>query len=217
MKQRVGIFGGTFDPAHSSHFELAATAQKEYRLDRIIFIPAAVPPHKTVSEITSFLHRVRMLEIACADHDTFECSTIEGTLAKPSYTIDTLKALLARMGEENKLYFIIGCDAFLDILSWKSYKEVVCLVTLIVSKRKGTDEKQLASLADILEYKRTSKSLWSSRSGGKNIFFLQQTPADLSSTFIKHNINNDLIVKDTISKKIIEYIRLNGLYHYNKP
>jgi len=193
--------------------ELAATAQQEYCLEKIVLIPSAAPPHKAASEITSFAHRVRMLEIACADFETFECSTIEGELAKPSYTIDTLKALITRMGQCNKLYFIIGCDAFLDILTWKSYREVVSLVTLIVSKRKGTDEKQLSSLAHILEYDRTNKALWSSRRGCKDIIFLKQTPADLSSTFIKNHINNELIVRNTIPRKVIEYIKTNRLYH----
>lgn len=213
MKQKVGLLGGTFDPVHSSHIELAETAQQEYRLDRIIFIPSAVPPHKVASQVTSFAHRVRMLEIVCADFETFECSEIEGELAKPSYTIDTLKALLAKTGQGNELSFIIGCDAFLDILTWKSYKEVVKIVTLIVSKRKGIDEKKLAGIASVLGYNRTTKALWSGRKGCKDIRFLKQTPADLSSTFIKSHMDNELIIKNNIHRKVIEYIKTNGLYH----
>ena len=212
MKQKTGVLGGTFDPVHLSHLKLAEVAQSEFNLDRVLFVPAAVPPHKVEAQVTSFEHRVRMVEIACEAHATFECSTIEGTLRKPSYTVDTLKALLAEMGQENALYFIIGSDAFLDILTWKSYREILRLTPLLVSRRKGVDETRFSELAAILAYNSSNRSVWVGKKGSKNICFLKQTPAYLSSTLVKKYIGDEKMIKDIIPKKVAEYIRVNKIY-----
>jgi len=212
VKQKIGVLGGTFDPVHCSHLELAETAQSEFNLNKILFIPSAVPPHKIETRVTSFEHRVRMVEIACETRETFECNSIEGELPKPSYTIDTIKALLAGMDRRNRLYFIIGCDAFLEILTWKSYGEILQLVSLLVSKRKGVDEAELYDLASTLEYNSSDRSVWSSKKGNKDICFLKHTPAYLSSTMVKKYINKELIMKNVIPKEVAEYISKNNLY-----
>ncbi len=212
MKQKVGILGGTFDPVHTSHLELAEAARKEYGLTKILFIPAAVPPHKRGSKVTSFEHRLRMLEIACESSVFFECSSIEGELPRPSYTVDTLKALQSGMGKEYTFYFIIGVDAFLDIPTWKSYREIVQLVSLIVSKREGIDEKELANLAHSLGYKNTNGSVWIGSKGSRDICFLKKTPADISSTSIRQTIRDNQITSGTIPGKVIEYIKTHNLY-----
>ena len=212
MKKKIGVLGGTFDPVHTSHLELAEAARREYGLDKILFIPAAVPPHKRETAVTSFEHRVRMLEIACESSDFFECNIIEGELPKPSYTLDTLRALQSRMGKESTFYFIIGCDAFLDILTWKSYREILQLVSIIVSKREGVEEKKMADLAFILGYNITNESSWSGSKGNKDICFLKKTPPELSSTFIRKNIRDNRIIAGTIPEKVVEYIETNTLY-----
>ena len=212
MKERIGILGGTFDPVHTGHLVLADEARGEYELDRILFIPAAVPPHKPAAEVTSFKHRVRMLEIACEFYPSFTCSSIEKGLPEPSYTIDTVKALQSDMGVGYIFFFIIGCDAFLEILTWKSYRKLVQLVSFIVSKRKGTDEKHLATLADHLEYTIISDSLWIGDHGKETIRFLKTIPPDISSTSIRKKIRNDQITAGTIPEKVIEYIKTNNLY-----
>jgi len=216
VEKKIGVLGGTFDPVHASHLALAEAAQREYCLDKILFVPAAVPPHKDDNQLTSFEHRVRMLEIACDCSEAFECNPIEGLLAKPSYTIDTLKALLDDAGQNSIFYFVIGCDAFLDILTWKSYREVLRLVSLIVSKRMGVDENELVRLAGELAYDSTNDFVWFNKENKKNIYFLKKIPAEISSTFIKMNITNYTILKKTIPEKVVEYIRRNGLYMSRK-
>jgi len=212
VKQKTGILGGTFDPVHFSHLELAEAAQSEFDLDRVLFVPAAVPPHKIETEVTSFEHRVRMVEIACELHRTFECCSIEGKMSKPSYTVDTLKAMLADMGQENTLYFIIGSDAFLDVLTWKSYREILCLVSLLVSRRRGVDETKLSELAAVLSYNSSNRSVWSGKRGTKDIYFLKQTPAYLSSTLVKKYIGDEEMMKEIIPEKVAAYISHNKLY-----
>jgi len=212
LKQKTGILGGTFDPVHNGHLVLAVEARRECGLDRILFIPSAVPPHKSAAEVTSFKHRVKMLDIACALYPSFKCSSIEGELPKPSYTIDTLKALQSRMGEDCIFYFIIGCDAFLEISTWKSYRKIMQLVSFIVSKRKGTDEKKLADLANHLDYNIISDFIWSGPHGTKKICFLRTIPPNISSTSIRKNIGDNQVTAGTIPRKVIEYIRTHNLY-----
>jgi len=212
VRQKTGVLGGTFDPVHLSHLELAETARVEFDLGRVILVPAAVPPHKLEARITPFQHRVKMVEIACELHDAFECSSIEGGMPEPSYTIDTIKALLDQLGKGNTLYFIIGSDAFLEILTWKSYKEILHLVSLLVSRRKGVDETELSDLATTLSYAVIDKSIWTSKDGGKDICFLRDTPAYLSSTIVKQYIDDDQMMKSIIPEKVVEYIRENNLY-----
>ncbi len=212
MKHKIGILGGTFDPVHSSHLELAEAAQSEFSLDKVLFIPAAVPPHKITTRVTPFKHRVRMVEIACELYGSFECSSIEGEMAKPSYTIDTIKSLLSGMGQKNRLYFIIGSDAFLDILTWKSYGEILRLVSLLVSRRRGVDESRLSDLARVLEYNSADRSVWTGKTGYKDICFLGQSPSYLSSTMVKKFIDDDLMMKKIIPDRVAEYIKKNKLY-----
>ncbi|MBW2658577.1 MAG: nicotinate (nicotinamide) nucleotide adenylyltransferase [Deltaproteobacteria bacterium] len=212
MKQKTGILGGTFDPVHNGHLVLADEARRECGLDSILFIPAAVPPHKKAAEVTSFEHRVSMLQIACSLFPSFRCSSIEGGLPEPSYTIDTLKVLLSRMGEKNKYFFIIGCDAFLEIPTWKSYRNVVQLVSFIVSKRKGSDENKLADLAVHLGYTVKDSFTWIGPSGNREIRFLRTVPPDISSTTIRKKIRDNQITAGTIPEKVIEYIKANNLY-----
>lgn len=213
MNRKIGVLGGTFDPVHFSHLELAEAAQIEFSLDKILFVPSAVPPHKIKNKVISFEHRVRMVEIACKSRLTFECNSIEGAMAKPSYTIDTIKALTG-MGRGQTLYFIIGCDAFLDILTWKSYAEILHLVSLIVSRRKGVDEEKLSDLATTLGYNSADRSVWSSRRGKKDIYFLNQTPAYISSTMVRKYINDERVMTKIIPEEVAEYIREKGLYSH---
>lgn len=214
MKTRVGVLGGTFNPVHFGHLELAESAILEYSLDAVVFIPSKAPPHKSESGLVSFFHRCRMVEIACEDSSMFRYDCIEGQLPAPSYTIDTLRILKKRMGEDCALFFIIGSDAFLDILTWKSYRQVLCQVSLIVGHRKDVDSRKMVDLALNIGYDRKKKNYWSSDWGGKDILFLDRIPVGVSSTFIRNNYENDRDLEKYVPLKVVEYIRNKRLYQH---
>jgi nicotinate-nucleotide adenylyltransferase len=137
---RAAIFGGTFDPIHSAHIEMARRAADQFRLDRVLFIPAGNPPHKHAD--ASFEHRYRMVELACAADPRFVPSRLEEGTGK-SYSIDTIERVKAANAAaqsadaDNFLFFIIGSDAFAEIQTWRRWEDVVRAVEFIVVARPG--------------------------------------------------------------------------------
>ncbi len=131
---RTAIFGGTFDPIHSAHLEMARHAADQYRLDRVLFIPAGNPPHKHAE--ASFENRYRMVQLACAADPRFVASRIEEGTAK-SYSIDTIERVKAASATDAALFFIIGSDAFAEIQTWRRWEDVIRAVEFIVAARPG--------------------------------------------------------------------------------
>jgi len=134
--RRVCLFGGTFDPIHNAHLQIADAAQKRLHLDQVIFIPAANPPHKDSAGLTSFEDRFRMVEIACEPYPAFIPSRLEEGEAR-SYTVSTLERFRERMAAGDDLYFLIGSDAFADLETWHRWQQVVNLTNFIVVSRPG--------------------------------------------------------------------------------
>ena len=111
VKKRIGIFGGTFDPIHLGHLIVAETIMDEFSLDRVVFIPAAVPPHKLGKDISAAHHRYMMTMLAICSNPRFEASDMEMRRTGPSYSRDTLAELIREHGEDTDFYFIVGADS----------------------------------------------------------------------------------------------------------
>ncbi len=133
---RVAIFGGTFDPVHSAHLAIAREAAERFRLQRILFVPAARPPHKAGATYASYADRVRMVELACRGESRFEVSRLEENTRR-SYSIDTIEKVRDSLAPEDELYFIIGADAFAEIRTWRRWEDVARAVRFIVVSRPG--------------------------------------------------------------------------------
>ena len=137
MPRHICLFGGTFDPIHNAHLEVAGRAAERFDLARILFVPGGNPPHKGNRAITPYRHRLRMVELACVAHPLFEASDLErGT--DYSYTIDTLERVRSAVQLEDRLFFLIGSDAFDEIESWKRWRDVLKAVEFIVVARPGS-------------------------------------------------------------------------------
>jgi nicotinate-nucleotide adenylyltransferase len=134
MIARSALFGGTFDPIHNAHLEIARAAMAHCDLEKVIFVPAANPPHKSRGAHASYDDRVRMAELACGDHRGFEVSRIEEGAAT-SYSILTIEKL--RAAGAGPLGFLIGADAFAEIHTWYRWRDVVASVEFIVVTRPG--------------------------------------------------------------------------------
>ncbi len=133
---RLAIFGGTFDPIHSAHLTIAREARQQFRLDRILFVPAGNPPHKTESTSATFEHRFRMVELACRGSDGFVASRLEEG-DRPSYSLLTVEAVRRDLAAGDELFFLIGADAFAEITTWFRWPELVRRTAFLVVTRPG--------------------------------------------------------------------------------
>lgn len=135
---RVAIFGGTFDPIHNAHLCVAREAADTFQLDQVLFITAGVPPHKPGKVSTPYEHRHAMVEIACECDPRFVPSRLEDRGGK-SYSIDTIARVKAQLSGADRLYFLIGADAFAEIGTWRRSGDVLRAVDFIVVSRPGYD------------------------------------------------------------------------------
>ena len=129
----MGVFGGSFNPIHFGHLLVADEVCEALRLDRLLLVPAAQPPHKPAAELAPAAHRYRMTALAVREHPRFEVSDVEIRRSGPSYTVDTLTALQDR----GRLHLVIGSETFLDLLSWREPRRVATLARLVVIPRNG--------------------------------------------------------------------------------
>ncbi len=136
--ERTCLFGGTFDPIHMAHLRIANEALKKFTLNRVLFVPASQPPHKPNTQLSSYDDRFRMVEIACAPYPSFFASRLEASGEK-NYTIDTVERFRTELVPGDELFFLIGADAFDELLTWKRWQDLVQLITFIVVSRPGKD------------------------------------------------------------------------------
>jgi nicotinate-nucleotide adenylyltransferase len=133
---RLAIFGGTFDPIHDAHLRVAREAAREFGLARVLFVPAALPPHKSGATRAGYQDRYRMVELACQGEPLFEPSRLEAGSGR-SYSIHTIEKVKAGLEPGDEVYFLIGADAFAEIRSWYRWQSVLSQVDFIVVARPG--------------------------------------------------------------------------------
>jgi nicotinate-nucleotide adenylyltransferase len=133
---KLAIFGGTFDPIHEAHLAIAREAADRFHLDRVLFVPAAHPPHKRGATHALYDDRVRMAELACRADARFEVSRLEEHTAR-SYSIETIEKVRATLRQGDELYFLIGGDAFAEIRTWHRWHDVARSVRFLVVSRPG--------------------------------------------------------------------------------
>ena len=211
---KTGILGGTFNPIHLAHLRVAEEAQKAFRLDRILFIPAAVPPHKEIAGEVCFSHRLAMVERAIRDYPSFQVSDLEIRRSGKSFSVDTLE-ILQREDPAGERFFIVGLDSYRDIASWKDYARLFSLCHLVVTTRPGVAiENPLAPLPvaireDFCYDSHAGKILHKS---GNYVFFLSGTHLDISSTQVRQRLIEGQSVRQLVPPIVADYIEEHGLY-----
>jgi len=210
---RTGILGGTFNPIHLAHLRIAEEVHESCALDRVLFLPAATPPHKSVAENISFDHRLAMVRAAIADNPAFIASDLEGRRAGKSYSVQTLE-LLHREEPDDDFYFIIGMDSFRDLHLWKDYRRLFELTNLVVAERPGfeaEDPLQLLPVAIRGEFCYDDSLNLRHRSGSAVIFFRERR-LDISSTGIRRLVGEGRSIRYLVPPAVADYIDRNDLY-----
>jgi nicotinate-nucleotide adenylyltransferase len=194
---RIGLLGGTFDPIHNGHLQVADKVLSLLKLDRVFFIPTGKSPHKEQRYIAPKRHRREMLSLALKENPLFTLCDIEIKSNRVSYTIDTISALKELYPEEEFL-FIIGTDAFSKLSEWKEPERLLALCHFVIVPRIGTPFSRLSTLP--------------SRKGKTNITFLTIPPMRVSASEIRTRIKEKKSVNTLLPKTVLSYIMRNGLY-----
>lgn len=134
---RIGIFGGTFNPVHNGHLKLAEGALNELSLDRILWVPARIPPHKEVADRTSAEDRAQMVALAIQENPAFALSRVELEREAPSYTVDTVVQLKKLHPSDTSWFFLVGSDAAQGLTHWRSWEELRGMIQFVVIPRPG--------------------------------------------------------------------------------
>jgi nicotinate-nucleotide adenylyltransferase len=213
---RIGLFGGTFDPIHSGHLHAVRLVQRRFALDRVFFIPAAVPPHKARPDLASARDRLRMTALAVKGHSRWTASPIELRAAGPSYSIRTIEAMRRRFPQA-RLFFIVGADAFLEIETWREWERVLHRCAFIVMTRPGA---RLGAAAGALgpEWKTSLHRIGRVKRRGELdgdppcIYFAAIDALPVSSTRIRALARNGAALKGLVPGTVAAYIRKKRIY-----
>jgi nicotinate-nucleotide adenylyltransferase len=234
----IGLFGGTFDPIHRGHLALARAAAEQYKLHRVYFVPANIPPHKQQQPLSPFLHRFAMLALATAEEKVFIPSLLESPAEetmpakrgsklekidkrdKPNYTIDTVRRLKQSFKASDKLFLLIGMDAFADIANWHEAEALFCECEFVVAGRPGYSLADVANAlpeklrprAQVTEPFQKQKATGQLVLPGATIHFLEDLREPASATAIRGAVAAGKPLGKFLDPAVAEYIRKVGLY-----
>lgn len=195
---KIGIMGGTFDPVHYGHLVTAQEAHYSFGLDKVIFMPTGIPPHKTREDILEASQRYVMTVMATADNEAFEVSNLEVKKTSPSYTVETLTTL-RRIYPTSEFYFITGADAILEILTWKEPEKVVTLTKFVAATRPGYSLDKFRELIKKIQPPPT-------------VFGLEVVALAISSTDIRRRVREGKPIRYLLPDKVWRYISSKGFY-----
>ncbi len=192
----IGIFGGTFDPIHRGHGEVAKAAADEFQLSKVLFIPAGRPPHRSSPTEAEYEDRYRMVELASKQDARFVASRLEDprVTSGPHYSIDTFQRVRETSGPEDRLFFVLGTDAFAEIKQWYRWREVFEMVEFIVVSRAG----KANSRPEVAK--------------GGRVHWLDSVDVPTSSTELREQLRQGMPVDDWLAPAVDAYIRRNELY-----
>ena len=219
---RIGLFGGTFNPIHRGHLRAASEVKKDFNLDQIALIPAALPPHKTPGVVANADDRMEMIRLAISDFSGLTVSDVELNRPGPSYTIDTVRHFKITLTDDTQFYLIMGLDAFLEIDTWKSYGELLEQIAFIVMARPNADYPDADQGWKILEnYLKSNLSAdyeffiadrcYTSK-GKQPIHIVDIGALDISSTNIRQNVKTNKTIENLVPARVAEFIKSKGLY-----
>lgn len=223
-QRRIALFGGSFDPVHSGHLAVARAADRRFNFDEVHFVVAGRPPHKLDDRLAPFAHRFAMVALACSEHPHFLPSLAEA--GEPPggrifYSVETVRRFhRIYYGPGDRLFFILGADAFLELRSWKAYESLLDLCDFIVASRPGIRVQALRRVVppELLSHPATSPAdrpfqaplIAQLRSSA--VYLLDAVSSEVSATDIRHRARRGQSIHGLVSTRVEEYIRKQGLY-----
>ena len=197
---KLGIYGGTFAPIHNAHVRVAKAFHKELGLDKLLIIPAGIPPHKQVGSDDDPEKRLRMCQLAFDGCDGIEVSDIELCREGKSYTVLTLREL---KHDDTELFLLCGSDMIITFDKWYRFEEIFSLCTIVYVRREDDDAIGREIKAKITEYRKKY---------GAEIIGLDTKPLEMSSTEIREAVKEGRDITSLVPESVARYIKENGLY-----
>jgi len=232
--RRIALFGGSFDPVHNGHLIVARAADRRFNFDELHFIPASRPPHKMKQHLAAFPHRFAMISLACSEHLHFIPSLAEAgddfSGHQLHYSVDTVRHFKhVYHGQGDRLFFIVGADAFLDIPTWKEYEALLGLCDFIVASRPGirSEALRLVIPPELLgrsaarrEQRGGPDSIAGEEQEGPivaqlrrtTVFLLDDVASEVSATDVRQRCHRRQSVHGLVAARVEEYILKQGLY-----
>jgi len=203
MGVRVGLFGGTFNPVHIGHLIVARAVFEHLKLERMVLIPSANPPHKSLEGVADAEDRLAMLRLAVTDEPGFDISGCEIERPGPSYTIDTIMAFRRELGDRAELHWLIGADSLSELAGWHRVGELVGICRIVTAARPGWESPDLSALIERV----------GEREVGRLRDDILPTPRiDLSASEIRRRIREGQSVRWLVPAEVASYIVRRGLY-----
>ena len=196
---RIGVFGGTFDPIHIGHLVSAEEVRVKLSLEHVVFVPAGLPPHKLDHVMSPVEQRLAMVELAIASNPHFAVSRVDIDRFGPCYTVDTIELLRDEWGADVEIYFIMGSDSLLDILTWHNPRRLIRLCRLAVVSRPGY-QVDLDELDGLLP------------GVASRVQTLNAPELAISSTDIQRRVREGLSIKYQVPEAVEAYIYQHKLY-----
>jgi nicotinate-nucleotide adenylyltransferase len=231
----IGLFGGTFDPIHKGHLALAQAARERCGLARIYFVPTNMPPHKTAQPIAPYFHRYTMAALATQSEKSFLPSLLEGpgefvlhdkksvrgsVASAPNYSIDTIRTLKRSLKKSDRLFFLIGVDAFKDIAKWREPEALFAECAFVVASRPGFSLADIATaLPEKLRPRAEATEPFSKQPArgdlvlpGVTLHLLEDVHQKISATEIRAAVRAKKPLGRLVPESVEEYIKKEGLY-----
>jgi nicotinate-nucleotide adenylyltransferase len=214
--RRAGILGGTFDPIHRGHLDIADAAQSALDLTRMFVIPSNVPPHRPQPQASAF-HRFAMVALTVAGRPGWRASDLELRTQPPSFTATTLQQFHARGYAPSELFFVLGADAFADIESWKNYPLILACAHFVVVSRPGFPVRSLPVQIPQLARLMTNPDVAPHSLDKPMIILLDAETADVSSTDIRDLRAAGEPITGLVDLGVQQHIEQHGLYTSMTP
>lgn len=214
---KTGLMGGSFDPVHAGHLRAAEEISEKLALDEVVFIPTLESPHKNSETMAAPSHRLNMLTLSAEGNSRFRVSDMELRREPPSYTIDTLK-LLNESNPQNRYYFIMGCELFAEIETWKDSAELFSCSNFVVLRRPGYDFASSASpiplaLENDFRYSYSDRGMdVFAHKSSNELLFVDIAGIRVSSTEVRELARHGSSLRYLVPREVQEYIAKNDLY-----
>jgi len=214
-KQRIALYGGTFDPVHLGHLDVARKVCELFEIEKVLFIPAQVAPHKLGRAVSAPIHRYAMLALATQSEPSLAISRFEIEAPDRRYTVNTLEHFVGTLGETSDLFFVMGADSWTEITTWRDWKNLLTMVNHIVVTRPGYDVQGPPEMKDRIVDLRSRANLNSVVDGAEpRIFLTDAVMKDVSATQIRLLASEGRFDELTqfVSAPVAQYIQKYALY-----